>query len=148
MSVLFADRDSTGAAGAARDEDAHAGASDPASRGALTIADRVVQKVAAQAVTEVDRATGAPRLVLGQRLGAARPNAPARTDAQVDGHLVTVRVSLAVEWPAPVREVAAQVRRHVTHRVLELTGLDVVEVDVDVPALLTTRHAAPRRWSR
>jgi len=117
---------------------------DPAHRGRLTIADRVVEKVAAQAVTEVDRATGAPRTVLGQALGRATEDSPARTSALVDGDLITVTVSMSVRWPAPVREVAAQVRRRVVERVQELTGLQVVEVDIDVPTLLTKRNPTPR----
>ncbi len=117
---------------------------DPARRGGLTIADRVVEKVAAQAVTEVDRATGTPRTVLGQALGRATEDSPARTSALVDGDLVTVTVSMSVHWPAPVREVTAQVRRRVVERVQELTGLQVVEVDIDVPTLLTKRNPTPR----
>lgn len=112
-----------------------------ASRGSLTIADRVVEKVAAHAATEVDLATGAARTVLGQRLPSAER---ARAQARVDGGLVSVSVSLAVTWPAPVRQVAAEVRAHLTRRVEELTGLQVAEVDVDVSALPTGRDDAPR----
>lgn len=110
---------------------------DPADRGRLAIADRVVERVAARAVTEVDRATGAPRTVFGQPLGAARGNTPPRVSARVDGDVVTVTVSMSVAWPAPVREVAAAVRRRVADRVAELTGLRVDSVDIDVPTLLT-----------
>lgn len=112
-----------------------------ASRGSLTIADRVVERVAAQAATEVDLATGAARTVLGQRLPSAER---ARAQARVDGGLVSVSVSLAVTWPAPVRQVAAEVRAHLTRRVEELTGLQVAEVDVAVSALPTGRDDAPR----
>lgn len=113
-------------------------------RGRLTIADRVVEKVAAQAVAEVDRATGAPRRVLGQTLGRASEDTPARTSANVDGDIVTVTVSMSVTWPAPVRDVTAEVRRRVVQRVGELVGLQVAEVDIDVPTLLTRRTPAPR----
>ena len=129
------------AAEAVRDD---RGAGDPGDRGSLTIADRVVEKVASQAVTEVDLATGAPRSLLGRRVGAQDPDRRARADARVDGDLVSVSVSLAVQWPAPVRQVAAQVREHLTTRISELTGLQVAEVDVDVPALVTGHRPAPR----
>ena len=115
-----------------------------AERGRLVIDDKVVEKVAAQAVTEVDRATGAPRTVLGQALGSAAEDTPARTSARVDGDLVTVTVSMSVQWPAPVREVAAQVRSRVVERVQQITGLTVAEVDIDVPTLLTRRSAPAR----
>lgn len=113
-------------------------------RGALHIADRVVQKIAAQAITEVDLAGGAPRTLLGTRLTKADPDGPARADAHIDGGLVTLSVTLAVQWPAPVRQVAEQARQHLTRRVHELTGLTVAEVDVDVPSLLTGSRPAPR----
>ncbi len=128
----------------APDDSVEPSLADPAQRGRLTIADRVVEKVAAQAVTEVDRATGAPRTVLGQTLGRASEDSPARTSAQVDGDLVTVTVSMSVSWPAPVRDVTAQVRRRVVDRVEELTGLHVADVDIDVPTLLTKHNPTPR----
>ena len=134
---------------AGRDDGADpTGTDDPGRRGSLTIADRVVEKVAAQAVTEVDLATGAPRTVLGRTLlGRAPepdPDRPARAQAHVDGRLVTVAVTLAVQWPAPVRQVAEQVRRHLTSRIGELTGLQVAQVDVDVPTLVTGRRPVGR----
>ncbi len=115
-----------------------------AERGRLTIADRVVEKVAARAVAEVDRATGAPRTVLGQTVGRATEDTPARTSAQVDGDIVTVTVSMSVAWPAPVRDVTAEVRRRVVQRIGELVGLHVAEVDIDVPTLLTRHTPVPR----
>ena len=113
----------------------------PAARGSLTIADRVVERVAAHAATEVDLATGAPRTLLGQRLPSAER---ARASARVDGGLVSVSVSLAVTWPSPVRRVAADVRAHLTRRVEELTGLEVAEVDVDVATLPAQRDDTRR----
>ena len=113
----------------------------PESRGSLTIADRVVERVAAHAATEVDLATGAPRTLLGQRLPSAER---ARAQARVDGGLVSVPVALAVTGPAPVRRVAAEVRSHLTRRVEELTGLEVAEVDVDVATLAATRDDTRR----
>lgn len=110
---------------------------DVADRGRTRIADRVVEKIAARAVAEVDQATGVPRQVLGVRLGTTGPDTRARVDADIDGGVVTVRVSMAVRWPAPVRAVTRQVRGHVTERLQTLTGLRVEQVDIDVPTLLT-----------
>lgn len=117
---------------------------EPAERGRLHINDRVVEKVAAQAVAEVDRATGAPRTLFGQALGSATKDTPARTSARVDGDVVTVSVSMSVQWPASIREVAAQARRRIIDRVSEITGRTVAQVDIDVPTLLTRRIAPPR----
>ncbi len=128
----------------ATSEDVEPPAATPAERGRLMIHDRVVEKVAARAATEVERATGAPRTVLGRTLGRATEDSAVRTSADVDGDLVTVTVSIAVEWPTPVREVAAEVRRRIVQRIEEIVGLQVVEVDIDVPTLLTRRTPPPR----
>jgi uncharacterized alkaline shock family protein YloU len=113
-----------------------AAVADAAGRGRTRIADRVVEKVASQAVAEVDNATGVARRVLGVNLGSAGPDSQARVDAEIDGSVVTIRVSMAVRWPASVRTVTRQVRTHVTGRVRDLTGLHVAYVDVTVPVLL------------
>lgn len=126
--------------------DAHGGASgDAADRGRTRIADRVVEKIAARAVAEVDSATGVARQVLGVRLGSASEDSRARVTADVDGGVVTVHASMAVRWPAPVREVTRQVRANVTDRVQSLTGLRVEYVDIDVPQLLTGTADEDRR---
>lgn len=116
----------------------------PGERGDLHIADRVVEKVAARAVEEVDRATGTPRRVLGVSLGAADGDDPARVDARVDGGIVSVSVSMSVRWPAPVRAVAQQVRAQVRERVQTLTGLEVAEVDIDIPTLVSATSRRKR----
>ncbi len=112
--------------------------------GRTTIADRVVERIAARAVAEVDRATGVPRQLLGVALGSTDENTPARVSADVDGGIVSVHVMLAVIWPNPVRAVTRQVREHVITRVEHLTGLRVADVDVEVSQLLTAT-AAPAR---
>jgi uncharacterized alkaline shock family protein YloU len=114
-------------------------------RGTTTIADRVVEKVAAQAVAEVDCATGATRRVLGVGVGTASRATPARVHAEVDGHLVMVRVSMSVVWPASVRAVTREVRSHICERVHTLTGLEVAEVDINVPTLLNEPVQPVRR---
>lgn len=116
-----------------------------AERGRTRIADRVVEKIAARAVAEVDRATGTPRQILGVRLGGTAADTRARVVADVDGGVVTVSVAMAVRWPAPVREVSRQVRAHVTGRLEDLTGLRVAQVDIDVPTLLTENDDEGRR---
>lgn len=95
--------------------------------GRTRVSDRVVTKIAAQAVAEVPAAEPAT-----SRLpGSDRP----KVDARVDGGLVSVHVRMAVRWPRPVPEVAREVRDRVRRRVGEFTGLPVGEVDIDVTAL-------------
>lgn len=102
-------------------------------RGRLVVADRVVEKIASQAATEIDRATGAPRRVLGVALGSAdeRPQVSAR----VDWPVATVSVVMSVAWPAPVLEVTEQVRRHVEEQLATLAGVRTAGVDIRVTAL-------------
>jgi uncharacterized alkaline shock family protein YloU len=57
---------------------------------------------------------------------------------------VSLKVSVSVEYPAPVRDVAAEVRERVARRVYELTGLKVTEIDITVPLFLTERPRPPR----
>lgn len=105
--------------------------------GRTTIADRVVERIAAQAVAEVDCATGVARQVLGVTLGSTDEHTRARVSADVDGGVVSVRVVLSVIWPSPVRTVTRHVREHVTTQVQQFTGLRVADVDVRVTELLT-----------
>lgn len=106
-------------------------------RGRTTIADRVVEKIAARAVDEVELAAGAPPTLLGLRLTEAKPGHRPRVEATVHDGVVSVRVSMSVRWPESVRTVAAAVRGRVAERLHTLTGLRVATVDIDVPALLT-----------
>jgi uncharacterized alkaline shock family protein YloU len=101
--------------------------------GRLTIADRVVEKIASQAANEVDRATGAPRRVLGVHVGGD-DRAP-QVDAHVDGGVATVSIVMSVAWPAPVRDVTRRVRDRVTERLAELAGITRAQVDIRVSAL-------------
>ena len=117
----------------------------PAERGRTRIADRVVEKIAARAVAEVDNATGVARSVLGVRLGSANADSTANVTAEVDGGVVAVTAVMSVQWPAPVRAVTRQVRANVTERIQTLTGLQVQYVDIEVTTLLTGSRDDDRR---
>lgn len=116
-------------------------AGDAATRGRLEIADRVIERIAAQAAAEVDQATGTSRRVLGVAFGEEdqRP----RVTARVDGDVATVAVVMSVAWPAPVPEVTEQVRARITQRLTELADMRTAQVDIRVTAL-----AAERRQER
>ena len=122
--------------------------------GRISVADAVVAKLSSRAAVEVDDVGAAATRVLGKelpagglgRLGMKRSELGAlpSSSAQVDGHLAFVSLTISVRYPAPVRQVAASVRAHVAARVGQLTGLQVVEVDITVPALVTDVPAPPR----
>lgn len=120
--------------------------------GAITVADRVVTKIAARAAAENPDAGAAVARVFGRRVPGAGNlgvrgtdlSALPKTSVEVDGSKAYVTLEIAVRWPASVAEVARQVRRHVRDRVRELAGLDVDEVRIVVADLATDITPPPR----
>ena len=111
------------------------------SRGTTTIADGVVAKVAALAAREVRGvvALGGPagagfggvvERLRGQEYGTAGVGVEVgRTQTAVD-------LAVQIEYPQPIKEVADQLRQRVSERVTAITGLEVVEVNVQVVDLV------------
>ena len=100
---------------------------EPAGRGRLRIANKVVEKIAAMAAHEVDQVTehrAGLRLLPGRGLP--------RASAEVAGGHVRIGVEIATPWPASLAQVASQTREHVEKRVSALTGMNIVAVDVSV----------------
>jgi len=113
-----------------------AGLPEPDSRGSLRIHDRVVEKVAGHAVTTVPDAAAAPRRVLGMTVGAPRPDdEAAKVTVTVHGDSVTVSATVAVGWPCPIRQVAAQLGQRIRDNISQHTGLSVDRIDLDVVSL-------------
>ena len=108
---------------------------EPGQRGRTTIADRVVARVAAQAAAEVEQTGGAARQLAGITIGRQTGEGIARVGARTDGHLAMIEMRLSVAYPAPVRTLTREVRRHVMERVTGLTGFEVRAVDIDVVSL-------------
>lgn len=105
---------------------------DPADRGRTVIADRVVERTAARLASEVEHVRGVDRQLPGRLLG--RP-AAVSADAHTDGRLAQLRLDLTVAYPAPIREVTRQARRHVRDNVRRLCGVTVTDLDIRVAAL-------------
>ena len=108
----------------------------PGQRGRTTIADRVVAQIATRAVSEVGQTGGAGRPLIGLMLGRRAGEGPARAAARVNGDLALIEMRLSLAYPAPVRSVTREVRRHVMERVTTLTGIEVRHVDIEVARLL------------
>ncbi len=107
-----------------------------ASAGRTTIAEGVVAKVAGIAAREV---SGVYALGGGgaRALGAIRDavNATDLTQGvkvEVGETQVAADLTIVVEYPAPIQEVAENVRSAVTGAITRLVGLQVVEVNVEV----------------
>ena len=115
-----------------------------AERGATVILPRVVERVATQAVREVDRTAGTGRRVLGYTFGTPGTQTGATVQAYVDGQVATVEVAMTVIYPAPVLAVTRRTRHHITDRIVELTGLSVRRVDITVVGMTVDRPTTPR----
>jgi uncharacterized alkaline shock family protein YloU len=120
------------------------GARAPEERGSLSIADRVIERVAGYAATQVDGASAAPRRLLGISVGEARPDAEAGVRATVNGSVATVEATIAVSWPQSARAVADRLRARIREDVRRLTDVEVAYVDVEVVDF-TTATAPARR---
>jgi uncharacterized alkaline shock family protein YloU len=111
----------------------------PEQRGQTAIADRVVARLAARAVAEVEQTGGAARQLIGVAIGRESGEGMARVSARIDGNLAMIEMRLSLAYPAPVRALTREVRRHVIERVTGLTGLEVRHVDIEVARLLRGR---------
>ncbi len=112
--------------------------------GRVMIADRVLERIATRALTEVDEIGGVARRVLGVRLGENGAETAPRVEAHVDGKLATLRMSVSVVYPAPVRQVARRARDHISQRLGELTGLEIRQVDINVATLIPAERRQER----
>lgn len=116
-------------------------------RGTVTVAHRVVRKVAAQAAREAVTRTGGK---------------VTKTSAAVRGHSATASVGIALAYRGSADEAARAVQEHVANRTAQLTGLQVPAPRISVQELiprtgtpaLTDAATAPaasgahgRRWS-
>lgn len=105
-----------------------------AERGATTIADRVVAKIAAQAAREAldDVPEGGD---------------PPRATVTVHHDVARVRVTLELDYPSDIGGQCGAVRHQVAQRVKALAGMEVPEVAVHVERLHSahSRRAAQGR---
>ncbi|WP_328402154.1 alkaline shock response membrane anchor protein AmaP [Streptomyces sp. NBC_00390] len=100
-----------------------------AERGATTIADRVVAKIAAQAAREA----------IGRvPEGGTSPHAT----VTVHHDIAHVRIILDLDYPSDIGGQCGAVRRRVTERVKALAGMEVPEVAVQVEQLHSVHSRA------
>ncbi len=106
------------------------------SRGWLEISPRVVERIAQVAALEVQG-------VIRQEatFGRGLPKA----QAQYVEQRVVLQVEVAVEWGYPLADLAAEIRDRVGHTVVNLTGLQVDTVSVDISAVELPLEKTSRR---
>ena len=115
--------------------------------GRISISEKVVRKIAAKAASENSDAGATATRVLGVSVPGGHDSdlhGLPKTSVEVDGTVAVVAMEISVRWPKSVATVSEQVRRHVLNRVDELTGIDVVEMNVTVADLVTDIPAPPR----
>jgi uncharacterized alkaline shock family protein YloU len=110
------------------------------SRGTTVIAEKVFEKIAGQAASEVTTSRGRTGGVLG--IGSdADPDARPKVDVDLSADSVDLDLAVGIAYPGSVRSAAQQVRDRVASRVHELTGVAVHRVDIDVTFLTTPTGA-------
>jgi uncharacterized alkaline shock family protein YloU len=108
------------------------------SQGKTQIADTVVSKiagVAARDVSGVFKLGGGTSRALGsirERIPGASTNASQGVSVEVGEKQAAVDVDLVVEYGVSISDLAAAVRRNVITSLERMTGLEVVEVNVNV----------------
>ncbi|GEM_PF-794082 len=115
-------------------------------RGHTILSDRVVEKIAGKAASEVDGVGGVEGSGLSRLAGLFSSDDDARrahAEADVDRASTSVDLTVSIRYPEPVGATADRVRDHVRARLQELTGLEVTEVNVTVPELVPPAPPPP-----
>ena len=111
------------------------------SRGANTISDTVVSKIAGIAAQEVEKVqmgggrAAAVTGLLGSITGGGASggaNLTSGVSVEVGAEEAAVDLTLAIEYGTPIPQATQAVRRNVISRVENLTGLSVTEVNITV----------------
>lgn len=110
-------------------------------RGTLTVAGRVVERIAEAATLSVDGVARSAETAgtVESALGRAYP----RIDCDVAGDRVRVEARIATHWPRPAASVAEEVRDHVVDRLRTLAAVEVDGIVVTVAKVV--RPEAPQR---
>lgn len=111
-------------------------------RGRLILPEKVIEKIAGQAATEIGAAHGRSGGVLGV---GSEPDPAARPKVEVDLSTDSADLAIAVgiAYPQSIRQATQQIRDHVITRVGALTGVQVHRVDVDVTFLRVGSDQGP-----
>ncbi|SHG11604.1 Asp23/Gls24 family envelope stress response protein [Streptoalloteichus hindustanus] len=138
MAQSTAQPDTTSHPPAQRSESAPTRLADEHSRGKTTIASSVVQKIAAMAAREisgvhamgggVSRAFGALR----ERIPGAGTSSTSGVQVEVGEKQAAIDLDLVMEYGASIVDLARAVRRNVISTVERMTGLEVIEVNIEV----------------
>ena len=111
-------------------------AAGPNGRGATTVADGVVAKIAGIAIQEIDGVYalggGAARALGNLREKVGQKDLTQGVSVEVGQTQVAVDVTLVVEYPHPLQQVADDAREAVYRAIEDLVGMEVTEVNVTI----------------
>ena len=109
--------------------------------GKTTIADAVVSKVAGLAAREIPGVAGfgggASRAfgAITERIPGGRASSTRGVSVEVGETQAAVDLTIVVEYGVAIAPLATAIRRHVISAIEQMTGLQVVEVNIDVTDL-------------
>ena len=121
----------------------------PDVKGRIHIADEVVEKVAGLAAMEVEGVADVggdfARALenVRERIGIGNKRGDQGIKAEVKGSEVAISVTVMVEFGHVVLEVAREVQANVARKTQRMLGLKVIEVNVTVDDVRTTRPDPP-----
>ena len=117
---------------------------DLADRGSTSMAKKVLEKITGQVALDETQAGGTSKGFLG--IGA-RADFTARPDADVElaGNIASLRVTVGLPYPLPLRQATDQLRQRIAERVTDLTGVQVRQVDITIAWLRPRALSARRR---
>ncbi|QQB14811.1 Asp23/Gls24 family envelope stress response protein [Brevibacterium casei] len=102
-----------------------------ASRGSLTIADRVIEKTASEILKGLPGVGGSTSGFLGIGGNSSLDTRPS-VDVTLSGRSCTLDVKLGLAYPLPISATTETVRQQLSTEVESLTGVTVRQVDIDV----------------
>ncbi|GAB2826876.1 hypothetical protein GCM10027176_34000 [Actinoallomurus bryophytorum] len=120
-------------------------------KGRIDIEDEVVEKVAGLAAIEVDGVADlggdVERVVenVREHIGVGHRRGDQGVKAHIDGHDVTIEVTIVIEYGHVVMDVARDVKHNVATQTTRMLGLTVVEVNVVVDDVRMPEPPAPAK---
>lgn len=117
---------------------------DVGSRGSTSMSKKVLEKIASQVARDETQAGGTSGgfLGIGSRVDfTARPEA----DVELAGNIASLKVTVGLPYPLPLRRATDQLRQRIAERVTDLTGVQVRQVDITVAWLRPKALTSGRR---
>ncbi|MHA7145570.1 Asp23/Gls24 family envelope stress response protein [Arthrobacter sp. TmT3-37] len=124
--------------------DASGGRTAAEDRGTLTIAEKVIEKIASQIAADTPGVHGSSGGFLG--IGSrddedARP----KVTAELHGRTASLQVRAGVRYPTPLRVTTERLRERIRTQVSKRCGVDVRQVDIDITSLVARTDRSGRR---